>query len=248
MAHEYRIGVQSVVFDDWSLEVIANELEAVDIEWIEIWDRHCSPDEYDPDVVRRTLGEHGVSIAGYGVVDLDDTGIAREYAAFADRLGVAYLTVNYQPTREDITRELLELAEEFDIDIAIHNYSSIHHDDLSMVSSSMADVENVLTEYEHPRLGVCVDTGHFLIEAVDPAEVIATFGKRITAVHLKDTSETEIEGIPGAGQLDLSALFDLLDKHADLEVPLVIEYELPEDCIESGLQEGVRNVRIALNR
>lgn len=112
----------------------------------------------------------------------------------------------------------------------------------------MVDVENVLTEYEHPRLGVCIDTGHFLIEAVDPAEAIATFSKQITAVHLKDTSETEIEDIPEAGQLDLFALFDLLDKHADLEVSLVIEYELPEDCIESGLQEGVRNVRVVLNR
>lgn len=112
----------------------------------------------------------------------------------------------------------------------------------------MANVENVLMEYEHPRFGICVDTGFFLIKVVDPAEVIATFSKQITTMNLKNTSETEIDDIPGAGQLDLFALFDLLDKHADLEVSLVIEYELPEDCIESGLQEGVRNVRVVLNR
>lgn len=96
IAHVWHTSIGSVFrawFDDRPLEAIANELEAIDIEWIEVWDCHCSPEEHDPGMFRCTLGEHGVSIAGYGVVDLNDTGVVRKYAVFANRLGVAYLPV-----------------------------------------------------------------------------------------------------------------------------------------------------------
>jgi len=71
------------------------------------------------------------------------------------------------------------------------------------VFSSIADVRDVLDRYDHPRLGVCMDTGHFLVEDVAPDDVIAEVGDRINSVHLKDTSEAEVEDLPGAGQLDL---------------------------------------------
>ncbi|MFC7196039.1 sugar phosphate isomerase/epimerase family protein [Halosimplex aquaticum] len=174
-------------------------------------------------------------------------GQAREHFRFADRLGAEYVTVNYPPAADAITEELVDLADEFGLDVGIHNYSSVHHDDLSRVFSTIDDARSVLDRYDHDRLGLCVDTGHFLVEDVTPADVVRDLGDRINSCHLKDTSEAEIEDVPGAGQLDVASFVGLLDDHAHLDAPLVVEYELPQDRAPDALREAVDSVRTALD-
>lgn len=245
---DFDLGVQSVVYQDFSLRELLAELDDVDVDHLELWDYHLSPDDDESAIEAGIDAIDGspVQVCGYGVIDLDDTGQAREHFAFADRLDAGYITVNYPPDRDDVTEELVDLGEEFDLDVGIHNYSSVHHDDLSEVFSTIADVRGVLERYDDPRLGVCVDTGHFLVENVFPSDVISEFGDRIAAVHLKDTSEAELEDVPGAGELDLPTVLDLLDRHADFDRPPVIEYELPEERATPALREAVANVRAAL--
>ncbi|WP_225335098.1 sugar phosphate isomerase/epimerase family protein [Halomicrobium urmianum] len=245
----FDVGVQSVVYKEYSLYELLDELGETGIDQLELWGRHLDAEDDEETVAAAedAIADAGVSVCGHGVVDLDDTGQAREHVAFADRIGADYVTVNYPPARDDVTEELIDLAEEFDIDVGIHNYSSVHHDDLSKVFSSIDDARDVLDEYDHPRLGLCADTGHFLVEDVDPVEVIRELGDRINSVHLKDTSEAEEEDVPGAGRLDLPFLVDLLDEHADLDAPLVIEYELPAERATEALIEAERNVRAALD-
>ncbi|WP_226022805.1 sugar phosphate isomerase/epimerase family protein [Halomicrobium salinisoli] len=245
----FDVGVQSVVYAESSLYELLDELDETGIDQLELWGRHLDPDDEAETVAvaEDVLADAGVSVCGHGVVDLDDTGQAREHVAFADRIGADYVTVNYPPARDDVTEELIDLAEEFGIDVGIHNYSSVHHDDLSQVFSSIDDARAVLEAYDHPRLGLCLDTGHFLVEDVDPAEAVRELGDRINSVHLKDTSEAEAEDVPGAGRLDLPVLVDLLDEHTELDAPLVIEYELPAERATEALIEAERNVRAALD-
>lgn len=244
----YDIGVQSVVFQERSLDDLLDAVDGIGLEHLELWDAHLSPKDDDPAIEAgiRRLDATDVSVCGFGVIELEDVGEAREYFDFADRLDADYVTVNYPPTRDDITEDLLACANEFDLNVAIHNYSTVHHDDLSRVFSSIDDVRSVLDRYEHPRLGVCVDTGHFLVMDDTPNEVIPALGDRIEAVHLKDTSEAEIEDLPGAGELDLPSVLTLLDEHADLDAPVVIEYELPDDDVLGALDDAAANVREAL--
>lgn len=249
MAVDYEIGVQSVVFQDYDLPGLVGELGGTDIENLELWGYHLSPAKQDTVIgeAEELLLEAGIEVCGYGVVDLEDTGEAAEHFAFADRLGVGYVTVNYPPDRDDVTEELIELADSYEIDVGIHNYSTVHHDDLSQVFSSVDDVRGVLDRYEHPRLGVCADTGHFLVMDERPADVLAELGSRVNAVHLKDTSEAEEEDLPGAGELELESFFELLAAHTDLEHPVVIEYELEGD-VTAALEEAEANVRAAMER
>lgn len=244
------VGVQSVVFKSRSLADLLDALDGTDIDSLELWGHHLSPENDDATVSagKKRIEDSSVTVRGYGVVDLEDTGEAREHFEFAEGLGAEYVTVNYPPSRDDVTEELIELAEEFDLDVGIHNYSNVHHDDLSTVFSSIEDVRSVLDRYDHPRLGVCIDTGHFLVMDESPDEVIAAFGDRIVAVHLKDTSDDEIEELPGAGTLDLPTVLGLLDRHADVDAPLVIEYELPDDRALDALREAESNIRIAAER
>ncbi|MDS0299766.1 sugar phosphate isomerase/epimerase [Halogeometricum sp. S1BR25-6] len=248
MSTEYAVGVQTVVFQHRTLDELLSDLAETGIDTVDLWDGHLSVDDDEATVAAAedALESAGVSVCGYGVVDVEDPESVRDHVAFADRLGASYLAVNYPPDRDDVTEALVEAAEEFGVDVAIHNYSSVHHDDLSTVFSSIDDVRAVLDRYDDPRLGVCVDTGHFLVEDVDPESVIRELGDRIVAVHLKDTTEAEIEDVPGAGRLDLPSLVALLDEHADLTAPLVIEYELPEDRAVAALREAEANVRAAM--
>jgi inosose dehydratase len=249
MSSDYDIGVQSVVFRDVSLADLLAELDETGVTHLELWGHHLAPDHDDGTVAAGldALDAADVSVCGYGVVDLESPGEAREHAAFADRLGADYLTVNYPPGADAVTEELVVLADEFGLDVAIHNYSSVHHDDLSRVFSTIEDVRGVLDRYDHDRLGLCVDTGHFLVEDVRPDDVVRDLGDRIVACHLKDTSDAEIEDVPGAGQLDVASFVALLDDHADPTAPLVIEYELPQDRATDALREAVATVRAALD-
>jgi len=248
MDRDYNVGVQSVVFQDYSLADLLDELGETGIRHLELWDHHLSADDDEETIsdAAAAIADAGIDVCGYGVVDLADVGQARPHVAFADRLGADYVTVNYPPDRDHVTEELIDLAEEYEIDVGIHNYSSVHHDDLSQVFSSIADVRDVLDRYDHPRLGVCMDTGHFLVEDLAPDDVIAEVGDRINSVHLKDTSEAEVEDLPGAGQLDLPSIVGLLDDHADVDAPLVIEYELPEGRVIEALEAAEANVRKAI--
>ncbi|MEF8853473.1 MAG: sugar phosphate isomerase/epimerase [Haloarculaceae archaeon] len=245
----FDIGVQSVVYQDFSLRELLAELDDVDVDHLELWDYHLSPADEESTVADgvEAIGDSSVAVCGYGVVDLDDTGQAREHFAFADRLGAGYVTVNYPPARDDITGELVDLGNEFDLDVGVHNYSSVHHDDLTRVFSTMADVRSVLDRYDDPRLGLCVDTGHFLVEAVDPEAVLREFGPRVNSLHLKDTSDAEVEDYPGAGKLDVATVLALVDEHADLDAPVVVEYELPGERASDALRDAVANVRAALD-
>ena len=246
---DFDLGVQSVVYKEFTLRELLGELDDVDLAYLELWDYHLSPDDSEEAVADgvAAIDESAIETCGYGVIDLDDTGEAREHFAFADRLGAGYVTVNYPPARDDITEELVGLGEEFGLDVGIHNYSSVHHDDLSQVFSTVEDVRGVLDRYDEECLGLCVDTGHFMVEEVHPEAVLRELGDRVNSLHLKDTSDAEVEDYPGAGKLDLPTFLGLVDEYTDLDAPVVIEYELPGDRASDALREAVANVRAALD-
>jgi inosose dehydratase len=242
------IGVQSVVFGERSLSDVLDALGDADVDAMELWEDHLSPHDHGATVAASVaaLNATPIDVCGYGVVEFESPDDVEDHVAFADRLGADYLTVNYPPMRDDVTAALLDAAEEYAVDVAIHNYSSIHHDDTAGVFSSLAEVQDVLDRNPHERLGAAVDTGHFLAEDVDPAEAIEAFGDRIVTVHLKDTSAAAIEDVPGAGELELGTVLALLDEHADPTVPLIVEYELdPAEAIDD-LEHALANVRSAL--
>lgn len=246
----HRVGVQSVVFAERELSDLLDDLGETQIDALELWGEHLSPHDHAATVAASVaaLKATMVDVCGYGVVELNDPAEVDDHAAFADRLDAEYMTVSYPPMDDEITQALVDAAEAYDVDVALHNTSGVHHDDTSGVFSSLAEVKDVLERTEHPRLGACVDTGHFLIAEEDPAEAIEDLGERIVAVHCKDTTEEEVEDLPGAGELDLPGIVDLLDEHGAADVPLIIEYELDAAEVLPALQDAEANLRAAIAR
>jgi sugar phosphate isomerase/epimerase len=71
------------------------------------------------------------------------------------------------------------------------------------------DFERVLAAVPDPRVGFCVDTGHFHSARVDTLAFIRKHAARIHAVHLKDHIGAVSVGI-GRGEIDLPAIVTAL--------------------------------------
>jgi sugar phosphate isomerase/epimerase len=88
------------------------------------------------------------------------------------------------------------------------------------------DFERVFDAVPDPRVGLCVDTGHFHSAKVDTCAVIRRFDKRLYAVHLKDHVGTTSVGI-GRGEIDLAAIVAALRSVA-YTGGLTVELEVPD--------------------
>jgi sugar phosphate isomerase/epimerase len=164
----------------------------------------------------------GVTLAGYGVVHFgkDDDANRRTFQ-FAKSLGLQYISADPDPACFD---GLDKLVEAFDIAVGIHNHGPGHR--YSTIKSIAKAIEN-----HHPKIGCCVDTGHFLRSKVDPVDAVQSFGKRVFGVHLKDVKNADTFTVLGQGDLRTVDLLKVLARNS-YSYCLAIEYEeKPEDPI-----------------
>ena len=88
------------------------------------------------------------------------------------------------------------------------------------------DFERVLAAVDDPRLGVCVDTGHFHSAGVDSIAFIRRHAAKIYSVHLKDHKGTVSVGI-GRGDVDLAAFVAVL-REVGYNRGLTVELEVED--------------------
>jgi len=178
-----------------------------------------------------------VGVVGYGVLHFKkgDPGNRKAFE-FAKEMGFSYLSADPDPDSFD---ELDKLVEEFDIAVGIHNHGPGHRYDL-------IDVINKAIKDHHPKIGCCVDTGHFLRSKEDPVRAAEVFGKRVFGVHLKDVKDAEHFTILGQGDLNTPGLFRVLIANG-YDGLVAIEYEEneenPADDIRACLQEVDRALK-----
>ena len=89
-----------------------------------------------------------------------------------------------------------------------------------------ADFEKLLNRFDDPRLGLCVDTGHFHSAGADQPALIRHFASRIYNVHLKDHLGTTSVGI-GRGEVDLAAIVAAL-RGIGYDAGLTVELEVED--------------------
>ena len=88
------------------------------------------------------------------------------------------------------------------------------------------DFERVFDAVADPRVGLCVDTGHFHTAHVDTVAVIHRFAARLFAVHLKDHIGATSVGI-GRGEIDLAAIVAAL-RAVKYQGGLTVELEVED--------------------
>ncbi len=142
--------------------------------------------------LKRELSKADVTLAGYGVVHFGkDTAANRRLFEFAKSLGLEYLSADPDPASFD---ELDKLVETFGIAIGIHNHGpGNRYAKIDTIAKAIKD--------HHPKIGCCIDTGHFLRSRQDPVDAAVEFGSRVYGVHLKDVKDAKTFTVLGRGDL-----------------------------------------------
>lgn len=185
---------------------------------------------------KRQLEAAGVTLMGYGVVHLGkDEAANRKYFDFARAMGLKYLSASPEPGSFDL---LDKLVEEYGVAVGIHNHGPGDR------FEKIATIEEAIKDH-HPKIGCCVDTGHFLRSREDPVHAVEVFGKRVYGVHLKDVKDAKTFTVLGRGDLRTVDLLKALANH-HYDYCLAIEYEEnpenPFDDIKDCLAEARRAI------
>jgi inosose dehydratase len=188
------------------------------------------------EAIKHEIEAAGVSVIAYGVVPFGkDADANRRTFEFAKRLGISYLSADPDPACFD---DLDKLVEKYDIAIGIHNHGPGHrYAKIETIAAAIKD--------HHPKIGCCVDTGHFLLSRIDPVDAVEAFGTRVYGVHLKDVKDSEKFTVLGKGNLRTVDLLKLLARNK-YNYCLAIEYEEkpenPIDDIKACLAETARAI------
>ena len=121
---------------------------------------------------------------------------------------------------EQCFRELLPLAEEFDIVIQLENTFDYRHvqkpGDPPMPYTRAEDMLELVRRLDSERVRICLDTGHANIAGQNVPEMIRSYGSLLGTLHLNDNYGyispifEDLHLFPGYGRLDWSAIFAAL--------------------------------------
>ena len=190
------------------------------------------------------LDEAGIRLMSYGVLEFDSNeSECRKKFDFAKAIGMVAMSAN--PRKNKATFDLLDkLVAEYDVAIAIHNHGP------GARYAKIRDVADAVKDH-HPKIGACVDTGHYLRSDEDPVEALEVFKDRLHGVHLKDVRTVQSGGkrqkiftIIGQGDLDLAKCLRVL-KGMNYQGCLALEYEENEKNPLSDIAVSLQAVRDA---
>ncbi len=216
----FSMGIQSYSLRSYNLDEALANTKRLGLHFWEAIHAHI-PETNDPAKIKELLAKlraADITLSAWGVQGFSaDEGKARATFEFARLMGFKVISADPTPDSLPVLDKLLEEYKKSNIVIAIHNHGpGARYDKISSVSAALNG--------HHPRLGACVDTGHFLRSGEDPVEAVKTFGARTYDVHLKDvkgkTQFTEL------GYGDLRTV-DLLKELLKLKYNgiLALEYE-----------------------
>jgi len=194
-------------------------------------------DAFDLASIRQALDAAGMRCAGiyspgWGGCDAEDVAeharAIAQCARLARQLGGDHVTSTGASDRGEegalervadcVGRVLDELPDDTPVRLALEPH-------YGNALQQLDDFRRILKRFGDPRVGVCVDTGHFHSAGVDTVALIHELGPRIYNVHLKDHLGTESVGI-GRGEIDLGAILEALRETGyagDLTVELEVE-------------------------
>jgi sugar phosphate isomerase/epimerase len=242
----FAVGVQTISLRKFALHEVMRHLQGMGVRYVEFSASSHLPatasDEQIADA-RRLAAAAGLKITAQGVNRFSaDHAANRRVFEFAKKLGIRIITANPQPNAATFS-SLDKLVAEYHIRIAIHNHGpGAWYDQLDSVVQAI--------QGHDPRIGACVDCGHYLASGEDPVRCLRTLAGRVYGVHLKDIAEFGKKSenvVLGRGHLDVVALFRTL-RQIDFPADgaLSLEYEAHPDNPLDNLKACLTVLRNAI--
>lgn len=226
----FRFGIQAHALRNFSIDeairIIHDDLQ---LHWVEFSRKHLPVEAADNEIqrVRALLDKNNITCNALGVHRFTaDHDANRRVFDFARSMGVCNISANPSHNSFD---SLDKLVAEYDIRVAIHNHGP------GALYDKVADVTDAVSG-QHPNVGACIDTGHFIRSGEDPLEAIYKLKGRIFGLHVKDVAERKKKThdvIIGAGFLDVVAMFKALkDVRFPADGAISLEFEgSPDDPV-----------------
>jgi sugar phosphate isomerase/epimerase len=242
------MGVQTISLRKYALPEALRHLQGMGIRYVEFSaSSHLPATASDEQIAtaRQLAADAGLAITAQGVNRFSkDHAANRRVFEFARKLGIRTITANPQPDAETFA-SLGKLVAEYDLRVAIHNHGpGAFYDKLESVGNAIKGHD--------PRIGACVDCGHYLASGEDPARCIVALADRVHGVHLKDQTEFGKKSekvVLGRGHLDVVAIFKALRQ---IKFPangaLSLEYEAHPDNPLDDLKACLAVTREAIAR
>lgn len=243
----WRLGCQAYSFNKFTFFEAVDKTAEAGLHYIEAYPGQTfSPEKKDakfdhnmsPELQAEALAKlkaKNIKLVNYGVVGLgDNEKEARKVFDFAKAMGIE--TIVSEPAEKDLPM-LDKLAQEYKINVAIHNHPKESH-------YWNPDVELKAFKGCSKRIGACADTGHWMRSNVQPLEALKKLEGRIISFHFKDLNEfgnKEAHDVPwGTGQGNTKALLTEI-KRQKIKAVFSIEYEYNWENSVPEIKECVAN-------
>jgi inosose dehydratase len=215
----FKMGIQSYTLRDFKVNEALEISKKLGLHYWESFPGHIKAASVPSYIAEQKamLAGSGVKLVAFGVVDFNENeSKAREIFDFAKAIGIESISAN--PDKNEPTFKLLDkLVEEYAVNIAIHNHGP------GAKYDKIDDVVNAVKDH-HPRIGACVDTGHYLRSNENPVDALERLKDRVFGVHMKDVKDAKTFKILGEGDLDVLGCLKVLDK-IKYKYCLALEYE-----------------------
>jgi len=240
----WKLGIQSYTFHNFCLKESITKASQLGIPFIEAF--YNQPIEEGKNETLLTMSDSTrfdlLAFAKSKNVRIIATGVVsnkkREEWDFifkrASEMGMEVITC--EPKYEDL-KYVDELANRYQIDVAIHNHPK--PSDYWTPELFLKNVDGLSN-----RIGACADVGHWKRMGIDPVETLREFGDRLKVIHLKDIEEKK-EGKDyqddvrlGEGICDMDAIFSELKK-LNFRGLFSIEYEGDPTTLMGDMKEYV---------
>ena len=242
----FKLGLQSYSLRGYKTDGkqdLAKALAVTKDLGVKYWEAYPAhiPTVTDPAVAKKYIQEaadQGVTVIGYGVVHLGkDRDANKRFFDFAKAMDLGYLSADPDPESFD---GLDRLVEEYGVGVGIHNHGPGHrYDKIDTIAAAIKD--------HHPKIGCCIDTGHFLRSKEDPVRAVEVFGNRVYGVHLKDVKDAKTFTVLGKGDLRTADFLAALAK-LKYNYGMMIEYEESEANPVADIRECLTAYRECLPR
>ena len=185
----WQLGCQAYSFNHFTFFEACDKNASMGLKWLEAYPgQKLSADKPDAkiaedmspesrELVKKKLADTGITLVNYGVAGLSkDEAAARKTFEFAKDMGIR--TIVSEPAA-DAFDTVEKLAEEFGINVAIHNHPE---------PSPYWNPDKVLAvcKDRSKRIGACADTGHWMRSGINPLDALKKLEGRIVSFHFKD--------------------------------------------------------------
>ena len=164
------------------------------------------------------LHAKGIKMVSYGVITPNTESGWVQLFSFAKAMDIPIISVE---PREDQIPLVSKLADEYKINVAIHNHPKPSH-------YWNPDVLLAAIKGASPRVGACADIGHWVRSGLDPIECLKKLEGHIIEFHMKDLNEKGVEeahDVPwGTGVSNIAGIMQEM-KRQGFKGVVSVEYE-----------------------